>query len=152
MYVQSSTKADNRVVIAQSGNYRKPFIKSDIKNSVAFLHRKDTNKQEKTVYERLLANGKAKKTHWERLCTNWCIYVSKCYKSGVLGAKSMQLPLIFKTVVPIDQTNRPATDLVTHRGVNLVLLYEVRRDLVNMSCSSVILQPLLQLLAPGLSI
>lgn len=38
MYVQSSTKADNRVAAAQSGNYRKPFSESDIKSEVAFFN------------------------------------------------------------------------------------------------------------------
>jgi hypothetical protein len=37
MYAQSSTKADNCVAAAQSGNYRKPFSESDIKSAVAFL-------------------------------------------------------------------------------------------------------------------
>ncbi len=37
VYSQSGAKADNRVVVTQSGNSREPFSEMDIKNAVAFL-------------------------------------------------------------------------------------------------------------------
>lgn len=37
VYFQNGTKADNRVVVTQSGCYREPFSESDIKSAVAFL-------------------------------------------------------------------------------------------------------------------
>jgi hypothetical protein len=38
VYFQSGTKADNRVAVTQSGNYREPFSESDIKSAVAFFN------------------------------------------------------------------------------------------------------------------
>jgi hypothetical protein len=37
VYSQSGVKANNRVAVTQSGNYREAFSESDIKNAVAFL-------------------------------------------------------------------------------------------------------------------
>lgn len=37
VYFQSGTQADNRVAVAQPGNYREPFSESDIRSAVAFL-------------------------------------------------------------------------------------------------------------------
>lgn len=38
VYSQSGAKADNRVVVTQSGNYRELFSESDIKSAVAFFN------------------------------------------------------------------------------------------------------------------
>ncbi len=38
VYSQSRTKADNRMAVTQSGDYREPFSESDIKSAVAFFN------------------------------------------------------------------------------------------------------------------